>query len=288
MLLVKIVSDTIVAMKQRAVFQKPAENYEPRGHLDPIGFTQHVQFRTYAPTDRLAPFVEHFWVISWDREGQQPYISEQVMHRPYVDLFFSQDESGIQSTFRGRRDYRAEGAGRIIGARFKPGAFHAFHGGPLAGLYDKNIDVQQVFPKADAGFVDRVLGSDDTSAVRLLADLLEGKDPQPDPNIEFVQEIVAAVEQDSELRTVTDVAKRFAVSERWLQQLFSDYVGSGIKWLLQRKKLLEAAAYIRENEEFDWAGLAYDFGYSSQQHFITDFRRVLGKTPVQFKKELTR
>ena len=37
----------------------------------------------------------------------------------------------------------------------------------------------------------------------------------------------------------------------------------------------------------DWAALAYDLGYSSQQHFITNFKRVLGKTPVQYKKELT-
>ena len=74
---------------------------------------------------------------------------------------------------------------------------------------------------------------------------------------------------------------------RSIQQLFSEYVGVGLKWLLQRDKLLEAAQYIRENNKPDWAALGYDLGYSSQQHFITDFKRVLGKTPVQYKKELT-
>jgi AraC-like DNA-binding protein len=33
--------------------------------------------------------------------------------------------------------------------------------------------------------------------------------------------------------------------------------------------------------------MAYDLGYSSQQHFITDFKQVLGQTPVQYKKGLS-
>lgn len=86
---------------------------------------------------------------------------------------------------------------------------------------------------------------------------------------------------------MTAVAKAFARSERWLQQLFQGYVGIGLKWLLQRHKLLAAAQLIRQNDQPNWATIAYDFGYSSQQHFITDFKRVLGKTPLQYKKELT-
>ena len=48
-----------------------------------------------------------------------------------------------------------------------------------------------------------------------------------------------------------------------------------------------AAETIRGTEEPDWAGIAYELGYSSQQHFITDFRTVLGETPVQYKANLS-
>jgi AraC-like DNA-binding protein len=87
---------------------------------------------------------------------------------------------------------------------------------------------------------------------------------------------------------VAAVGTMFGRSERWLQQLFSDYVGIGLKWLLQRHRLLAAAAQIRASDSPDWVGLAYDLGYSSQQHFITDFRKVLGETPVQYRANLTR
>ena len=271
------------------VLQKPADNpdsYEPRGRLDPLGFERHVSFHTYSPPADLAPFIEHFWTIRWDK-ADTTYNSEEVMHRPYVDVFVSVQQSGIQGTFRGKRTYVAAGSGRIVGIRFRPGAFHAFWGGALAELQDKIIDVQQVFPQTDSRYIEHLLTLDDQAAIHDLLQLVRAKHPQPDANIELINEIITAIETDESLQTVTAVAKAFGRSERWLQQLFRDYVGIGLKWLLQRHKLLAAAQQIRESEEPNWATIAYDLGYSSQQHFITAFKQVLGKTPLQYKKELT-
>ena len=131
------------------VLQKPADKYEPRGRLDPVGFERHVSFLTYSPPADLAPFIEHFWTIRWDKVGIA-YNSEEVMHRPYVDVFVSLQQSGIQGTFRGKRTYVAAGSGRIVGIRFRPGAFHAFWGGALADLQDKIIELQKVFHQTDS------------------------------------------------------------------------------------------------------------------------------------------
>ena len=115
----------IIRSGVKNVLQKPAEPYEPRGRLDPDGFERHVQFHTHLPPDDLALFIEHFWIISWDKMDNT-YESEEVMHRPYVDVFFSMRQSGIQGTFRGKRTYLASGSGKILGIRFRPGVFHAF------------------------------------------------------------------------------------------------------------------------------------------------------------------
>ena len=268
------------------VLHKSAESYEPRGRLDPIGFERHVSFQTYLPPADLAPFIEHFWTIRWDNVGNT-YKSEEVMHRPYVDVFVSMPQSGIQGTFRGKRIYVATGSGRIVGIRFRPGAFHAFWDGTLADLQDKVIDLQQVFPQMDGRYIEHVLTLDDQAAIHDLLKLVRAKNPRPDANIALINEIIAAVETDESLQTVAAVAKAFSRSERWLQQLFQGYVGIGLKWLLQRHKLLAAAQRIRENAKPNWITIAYDLGYSSQQHFITDFKQVLGKTPLQYKKQLT-
>jgi AraC-like DNA-binding protein len=268
------------------VFQKSADNYEPRGRLDPAGFERHVYFRTYPPPADLAPFVEHFWTIRWDNPGDA-YHSEEVMHRPYVDAFVSRQESGIQGTFGGKRTYVAAGSGRIVGVRFLPGAFRAFWAGAIADLQDNIADLQQAFPQADNRYIERLLSLEDEAAVGELRGLLRARHPQPDANIALINEIIVASETDESLQTVAAVATAFGRSERWLQQLFRDYVGIGLKWLLQRTRLLAAARQIRESDQPDWAALAYDQGYSSQQHFITAFKQVLGKTPLQYKRDLT-
>ena len=46
------------------------------------------------------------------------------------------------------------------------------------------------------------------------------------------------------------------------------------------------ADVIRETGDPDWAAIAYDLGYSSQQHFITDFRKVVGMTPAAYKRAI--
>lgn len=130
------------------------------------------------------------------------------------------------------------------------------------------------------------LSLQDDAAVGALAELLQAQNPQYDPNVEVINRIITAMETD-QLQTVGDVAEWIGKSERWLQQLFQDYIGIGIKWQLQRNKLLAAARLFRQCDHPDWADIAYDLGYSSQQHFISDFKRVLGETPLQYKKKLS-
>lgn len=276
-----------MARDEIGVFQKPAETYDPRGRLDPAGFERHVRFSTTAPVEPLKPFVEHFWVIRWD-VAEGTYHSAEVMHRPYVDVFLALDQSGIQGTFRGKRVYPASGSGRIIGARFRPGAFHAFWSGELSNLQDQILPLDRVFLGLDQAGLGHLLAGSDDEALAALSDLLLSLDPRPDENIVLVNAIIAAIEADEALTTVSAVAGAFDRSERWLQQLFRDYLGIGLKWFLQRRRLLAAAELIRASDAPDWIGIAYDLGYSSQQHFITDFRQVLGETPLQYRAGLTR
>jgi AraC-like DNA-binding protein len=271
----------------RPVFQKPAEGYDPRGRLDPAGFARNVQFSTRPPPPNLRLFVEHFWSIRWSL-AEGTYESAEVMHRPYVDIFVSREQSGIQGTFRNKRIYLARGTSRILGVRFRPGGFKPFWPGRMADLQDRNADISEAFPEAGTTFAASLMEMDEDSAANAFADLLQARLPRLDRDIDLINAIIAATETDDTLTSVASVAQMFGRSERWLQQLFNDYVGIGLKWLLQRQRLIAAAAAIRAADEPDWAAIAYDLGYSSQQHFITDFRQVLGDTPVQYRDKLAR
>ena len=63
--------------------------------------------------------------------------------------------------------------------------------------------------------------------------------------------------------------------------------GSGCtpKWLIQRRRLHEAAERLSGEERPDLARVAADLGYADQAHFGRDFRAVTGLTPGAFAAE---
>jgi AraC-like DNA-binding protein len=263
------------------VFQKPAPTYDPRGRLDPAGFLRHAEFRTWRPPDALLPFVEHGWCVRWENVTT-PFHNEEVMHRPYVDLFVDRTTAGIQGTFRQRRTYVAEGAGRVLGLRFRPGGFTAIWPGKMVELQGQMLDLGTVFPAVEAGFAERRRGEEDDVAVGHLFAFVQNLEPRDDPRIDLVNDIIGAVEADDSLATVRDVAARYERSERWVQHLFRDCTGVNLKWFLRRVRLLGIARAIRADPDPDWADLAYRFGYASQQHFNTEFKAEIGQTPRQY------
>lgn len=279
-----MLSGCILHIVIKDVLQKSAASREPRGRLNPIDFHEHVDFQTFAPPADLAPFIEHFWVVH-TKQNSETYSSEQLMHRPYIDIFISAQQSGIQGTFCNKRLCTAAADTRIIDVRFHPGAFHAFNSGSMVDLRGAVVELAQVFPSFDAQCIQKLLVWDDQVIFSKLIEQLRMLQPKQDTNIELVRTVIDMVEANDTLQTVASVAGAIGKSERWLQHLFQEYVGVGLKWFLQTKRLLAAAQRIRGGAE-GWAALAYDAGYSSQQHFITDFKRVICKTPRQYKMEL--
>jgi AraC-like DNA-binding protein len=128
------------------------------------------------------------------------------------------------------------------------------------------------FPRLDPTFLERLRQLDDVAAIDALAKLIQARHPRPDPRIALVNAIIDSIDGDESIQTVREVARRFGWTERWIQQLFQEYVGVGLKWQLQRNKLLAAARRIRLTDRPNWSALAYELGYSSQQHFITEFQ----------------
>ena len=81
------------------------------------------------------------------------------------------------------------------------------------------------------------------------------------------------------------LADRAGVSLRSLQRLFSEYVGIGPKWVVQRFRVLEVAARAHSGE-VDWAAVAAELDFSDQAHLVRTFRDVVGAPPATYAKDL--
>ena len=259
----------------------------PRGILHAKVQPSDPGYGRYWPGESLAPFVEHFWTVSWD--VAEPEIAEVLPH-PSVHLVLEADgKSRVAGVPKGRFTTRLEGKGRVLGTKFRPGGFRPFHKAPVSSLSGRTIPLEEIFGPAAEGLEERALGfADPVEAFEEVQAFLEGLRPVPDPQAELAARIAERGATDREITQVEQISAAFGLGTRSLQRLFSDYVGVSPKWIIQRYRLHEAAERIATGAPIDWPDLALDLGYADQAHFIRDFRRLVGQSPAGYARGLRR
>lgn len=236
----------------------------------------------YLPRPELAPFIEHHWTLHWDLRGRLPYIAEVLPHSS-VNMVFTVERGWIAGVATGMYTYEVSDAGTIFGTMVKPGGFHTFWNKDVSTISNQEIDAATVFPELDQDFRYSLFDQEnDEAMVAKIEDALLSKRPRVDQNLSLITAIMEAVNTDDDLRTVEMVANRFSVSERTVQHIFKKYLGVGLKWVLMRHRLIKAVELAAQLDDLNWASVAAHLGYSHQPHFVSDFKKIVGKSPEQY------
>lgn len=266
-------------MPSRNTVQTP-----PKGVVNPVAARQAFRLERYLPSPDLAPFLDHYWLVEWDLRGRPPHV-QRTLPYPCVHLVFDAGRTAIFGVHTGAFECELKDAGRVIGIRFRPGAFRAFLGRPVREITDKAIPVEQIFSWSAAEAEQEVLSAPGDEGMIIVAErLLRLSLPQPDPQVERIVPILAMIENDPTLTRVQDVAERAGMSMRMLQQLFSGHIGVSPKWIIRRYRLHDAADRIARGEAPDLAALAQALGYYDQAHFTSDFQKLVGMPPAEYRR----
>lgn len=259
---------------------------EPRGILNPETGKKKFQLALHAPAQDLADFIEHYWIVTWDLRGQEPYLSETLPH-PCVHLTIEQDQSRIVGVMKGRFSILLTNRGQVFGMKFRPGAFYSFVKTPVSTFTDHETPLCEVFGEEGSTLEKALLSQEHEEAMVTLAEhFLRARLPEPDENVEIIRQIVEQIIATREITRVDDVVSQLHINKRTLQRLFSQYVGVSPKWVIQRYRLHEAAERLASGEAIDWAKLALDLGYFDQAHFIKDFKIIVGKAPAEYARSI--
>ncbi len=258
-----------------------------RGVVAPALAGRMFRMERYLPPPDLAPFIEHVWIVEWDLRGQPPFV-QRTLPYPSVHVAFYRVRSGVFGVVTGAFDYTLQGAGKVCGLKFRPGAFRAFLGRPLHTISDQVLPLSAVFDWDDAAAVDAVLGAPGDAAMvdaagTLLRTRLRIQLPMADPQVERIAAILRTVETTPGLTRVEALAAAAGLGVRSLQQLFGEYVGVSPKWVIRRFRLHEAADRLAQGGGLDLSALALDLGYVDQAHFTSDFRRLVGQAPGRYR-----
>ncbi len=237
----------------------------------------------HRPSPELRPFVDHHWVLRWDLRGR-PAHEQVVLPNLAVNVTFFRDAAAASGPGKRPFRYLVEGKDHGIGVRFRPGAFRAFLTGPVTMISGCSVPLTDLFAEA-AGVTESVRNAtDDFEMVRRCEELLLAKHPVLTAAARTAIEAVETIAAEPAITRVGELSSRTGLSQRSLQRLFAEHVGTTPKWAIQVYRLNEAAARIAAEERPDYAELATALGYSDQAHFIRDFRSVTGWAPTEYAR----
>lgn len=259
----------------------------PRGILrTPVGPGAFHHARL-PPSASLAHFVQHFWIVRWNLPQGASQRGETLPH-PNVHLALQRNEGRIYGVLDGRFVRALEGQGAVFGVKFRPGGFRPFLGRSIATLRNRHIAFEEVFGAQASSLLGELFAAeDDSQMVEVVTRFLSARLPAEDPLVDRVATIVDGIAADPTIVSVDQVSQRWGIAKRTLQRSFSEYVGTTPKWVINRYRLHEALERLHSGAELDWAQLTVDLGYFDQSHFIRDFRAVVGRSPAQYKREMS-
>jgi AraC-like DNA-binding protein len=262
-----------------------------KGVLRPDETARQADLHRDHPVDpALAPFVERYWSVHWDRTGAAPYRAEVLGH-PTVNVSLEWGDRPrfgatmpaalVHGVATRRFVVDLAGRGRVTAAKFRPGGWTALTGRPpLADTIvplraELGLDPGELLAAA-------AVHDDDVGRAAVLDAALAPVVVEPDPAYLALLDVLAEMLHDRGIVRVEQAAAGAGLGVRALQRLFATFIGVGPKAVLVRYRMHDAVAALDDGED-DLAGLAASLGWFDQAHFCRDFRAVVGTTPSAYQ-----
>ena len=252
-----------------------------RGVLHSGGPDGTVEHQRVLPSADLAEHVAHLWWVRWDLAA--PFCAETLPH-PSVHLLFERGRATVAGVQRGRFVRRLRGRGRVIGVKFRPGAFAPLLGHSMATLTDRTVAASTVLGRAMAAVARAAEPQSIDLALASIEDAVRARLRPLPAEVVAIRDLVERLATARALVRVEDLADLAGLDLRTLQRRFRTGVGVTPKWVLQRYRLHEAAERMRGSHAPSLATLAADLGYADQSHFVRDFKATIGRPPGAFAR----
>jgi AraC-like DNA-binding protein len=240
------------------------------------------------PAPDLAPWIDHYWIVSWDLPALKSHLVETLPH-PNVHLVIEKSGSHISGVHTRKFSRVLEGTSQVFGIKFCAGAFRPFLGYTVSKVANRTMLATSVFGRGLCALERKVLSScADGEKIETANAFFRARLPKPDSTAELAKRLVTMILDDAGIRSVGDLSARSGISARTLQRIFREYVGASPKWVIRRYRLHELVEMANSGKSLDWAQVALDLGYFDQAHLINDFRSIMSYSPRQYRKVIAK
>jgi AraC-like DNA-binding protein len=242
----------------------------------------------YEAPHGLEDVLRRFWIPVWSVPPGEGAV-QQVLQYPVALLIITPEYARFIGVSTGLSSTTLVGDGFGVGVMLQPAGGALLAGGSMAEWTDRSADLEEVCGAEGRRLVDRVLEAmaadphaeaSHRAAIGAVSELLSAHLPVDDEGL-LVNRLVQFVEERSDVTRVAQLCDEFDISERTLQRLTNRRLGLKPKWLIQRRRLHEAAERLRTGAG-DLAAVAAELGYADQSHLTRDWQSVTGLTPGEF------
>jgi AraC-like DNA-binding protein len=257
--------------------------------LRPTAAAQRIEVSRVPPSARWADCIEYHWIVRW--ECPEPF-DQQIIPQPCVhvtaELLDGVPRLLVNGISREPWVRTLRGTGHAVGATFRPASFRPVLGTDVGVVAGRVVPLGALVGPDDRPSAAAILrpGLSDEERADGLERHLDACGTSADPVADELNALVRQAELDRTITRADQLADRAGVGLRTLQRQFTAYLGVGPKWVVQRFRLLDAAAAAHAGDHrTDWSGLADELGFVDQAHLIRAFTAAVGTPPATYQKQ---
>jgi AraC-like DNA-binding protein len=259
-------------------------------------------YQRYNPCDKLAPFIECYFI--WDSESElvenlivesppsgfcsivfncaDPYY---LQNKKYTNLLVPQQFVAGQSIY----SYKLFLKGSIsqAGIVLKPAALATLFNLPTYQYTEERIDLIHVFSALEINRYRKMLAtaSQALEKVKVLEALMlhyfEANHPKPD----CIDKAANLIVSKNGMLTVTEMMEDIYMSRRNFERRFFKKVGLSPKYYARIRRMGHLFNQMAGKHKVNWPLLLSECDHYDQSHFIKDFLEFTGRTPQQYLEE---
>jgi len=252
-----------------------------------------VQYNIKMPRPELLRFIKCFWMA--DSEGKTSIKREKIVPDGYPEMMFDYGlpyranitgEWYTQGTelIAGqiRNHFYLENTGRvgIMAIKFQPWALRLLFGLDMVGLVDNVIDIESDL-RQELHEVQTISCSKEifeNKVTQLEEWFMRKIDKQSFPLTGFEKATKELIQSNGQ-KSLKELSKKYAFSERSLERYFKEYIGLTPKFYSRILRFSYIFNLLQDNKEPDWSDISLEAGFYDQSHFIKNFKEFTGENP---------
>ena len=256
------------------------------------------EFKFYKPCKLLQHYVRYYWVFKSNQLLNTltfPIGCPQIIFHKQTPLYIpelnaTQDKMTISGQVNFSSHLYAEGNSEMIVVVFQPYAMSMFLNIPTSLFYNQEVSGYDLECRSLNELAIQISDCEDNSICinyieKWLLSQITGSLLDTTYKIKRVDTAIRQIYIHPKI-SVTELSSIACLSKKQFERLFNSFVGINPKeytCIVRFQKALAQMQY-QPSEEINQAQIAYASGYADQSHFIREFKKFCGYTPMSLLK----